>query len=146
MLQKWNIRVRATLPKDWFNPSISELMPAHLMSLIESQGIRKFSIHDDRKQSPSRTLLLWVFTPNVMFSSSLYRQGPIQGMKILFKEFLKPRSDLDSHDITMEAIDLPEDAIVHLLYSLRNSTEMLPPSASKVHEWEIGILRHSSPA
>ena len=144
MLQKWTIRVTAALPKDWFSPSISELMPAHLMSLIESQGIRKFSIRDDRKQGPSRTLLLWVFTPNIMFSSSLNNQGPSQGMKILFKEFLKSTSDLGSYDIKVEAIDVPEEAILDLLHSLRNSAEMMPPSAKKVHEWEVGILKHPS--
>ncbi len=59
----------------------------------------------------------------------------------LFWKVLSPEEDQKMRDnVGVEDLDLPIDAVEELMRDLRLSAVLLPPSARKFREWDVGLL------
>ena len=59
----------------------------------------------------------------------------------LFWKVLSPEEDQKMRDnVGVEDLDLPKDAVEELMGDLRLSASLLPPSARKFREWDVGLL------
>ncbi|KAH8733046.1 HECT-like ubiquitin-conjugating enzyme-binding-domain-containing protein [Phaeosphaeriaceae sp. PMI808] len=162
-LWKWNIDMH---PK--FSPqtkthkyNTQKWITARLLYLIENTGLRKFHIHPtqpspspisnttdglptpESKSTPS--LLLWVFTPDLLFSSSIPspdRQDPTRSMKVFYQQqkwqALQPG---EPESASIEDVEFPEDLFFELKQVLDESQRVLPPTATKFQGWEVGLLQ-----
>lgn len=61
-------------------------------------------------------------------------------MKILYKNVLQPAVLLEEQRVKVEELQLPDYVLRILQTDLRTSTEILPPSAAKLQEWDVGLL------
>lgn len=118
-------------------------LSAQLLSLIETSIGRKVVVHDDghgESDAAQPALLLWVFNPDIYYSSS--KRGPTahRAMKIFFKPLADPQSFLDANSNTCEELVVPEDDFVDFGHTVRESTAILPQAARKFQEWDVGLL------
>ena len=47
---------------------------------------------------------------------------------------------LDEHNSTLEELALPEEELVELKKTLKDSAQVLPQSARTFQEWQVGLL------
>ena len=139
-LYKWNCQIEDSSQLQWSGCSVVELVSVHLLSLIQTQGVCKIVVHSSNIKGTPEGLLLWVFTPDLLYSSTLQAKTVQRAMKILYQRISRASDMLESHSMKMEEIRLPQDAIDILQRSLRASTRMLPSGASKIQEWDVGLL------
>lgn len=130
------------MQEHWIIHTVPEVIHANLLSSTESQGIRKFLAHSINAENTSEGLLLWVFAPNIIYSSSTLGKGPKRAMKILFQKVAKPLKILESQDTKLEGIELPANALESLHIALRISSDILPESARKLQGWNVALLDH----
>jgi len=83
---------------------------------------------------------LWVFTPNMIYSATARSGGPRRAMKILYKIVLEPAAVLEKQGMKMEELQFHDYILRILQADLKASTEILPPLAKKLHEWNVGLL------
>ncbi|KAK8168456.1 HECT-like ubiquitin-conjugating enzyme-binding-domain-containing protein [Phyllosticta citrichinensis] len=163
-LWKWSLAVTC---KDTPSPkSYSPLkwVSAQLLSLIENQGVRKFTVFPDDEPQAIRfnedgeslePIEIWVFTPDLSFSSSVPHAGgsndhgttdPTRAMKVMWKPapHLKPDHEqgqaLDRLSLGVEEARLPVHVFFALKERLRISGAWIPASAKKMGEWNVGLL------
>lgn len=141
-LYKWSLKVKSTPEKTWSIPTLAAILRTHLFLSIEHQGVRKFLALDGDEENASYALLLWVFTPDLMYSSTKDDQGPRRAMKILYKATEEPSKILDWQRMCLEDMELPTDDLKSLCTTLRQSTDILPASARKIQEWDVALLNH----
>lgn len=79
-----------------------------------------------------------------MYSSSLKLASNVgdsrRAMKIFYQSVSEPLSLLERNSSSVDELPLPENAFRTLQADLRASTNILPKSASKLHQWDIGLL------
>ncbi|KAI0577234.1 repeatdomain containing protein [Pyrenophora tritici-repentis] len=136
-IRKWTVGITSTAT----DPSSSSIpffstqrwISARLLYLIENTGLRKFHVHiapttsQSQPPAPISSLLLWVFTPDLLFSSSIPSPGrldPTRSMKVFFER--KTWQPLQPGE--------PENA------TLRRNQRLLPPTAKKFQGWEVALL------
>lgn len=92
---------------------------------------------------PPAGLLLWIFNPDIYYSSSR-RCTPDPSVHRALKIFYQPLSDpsalLDSHNTTLEELALPEPEYNALHKTLLESRAYLPTSAREFQDWKVGLL------
>lgn len=153
---KWCVHAASTsqsedkLSTDTFN--VQKWISARLIFLIENQGVQKFHVHPDIDSSSTETLpslLIWVFTPDLMFSSSLQpgtRHDPTRAIKIFFEEksydVAKPG---EPESANVEDVALPKILFEELGLALRNSQKLLPLNARTFKHWNVGLLERFEP-
>lgn len=80
-----------------------------------------------------------------MYSSSLKNVSnagdPKRVMKIFYQTVSEPVKLLEKNSSSMDELPLPEKAFRTLRADLETSTKILPKSASKLHQWNIGLLQ-----
>ena len=123
---------------------------AQLQTLIESQGVKKFLVYPDTPSSSSTPaeLLLWVFNPSLLISSSsqtLLPTKPKRVMKIFYQRPVPVLSRSGADDLSTDELFLPPHILAILLVRLDKSQEMLPESARKLGAWQVGVLERWSP-
>jgi hypothetical protein len=141
---------------------------ARLLYLIENTGLRKFHIyptpftiptpisasehvasenderpeHDIQPVTPS--LLVWVFTPDLLFSSSIQSPGrldPTRSMKVFYQQQTwQPLKPGEPESASIEDIEFPEELFQELKTVLEESQKVLPPTARRFQGWEVGLL------
>jgi hypothetical protein len=133
---------------------------ARLLYLIENTGLRKFHIHpaatttpvaveldsapaaDSTQPTPS--LLVWVFTPDLLFSSSMPSPGrldPTRSMKVFYKsQTWQPLKPGEPESASIEDVEFPEELFHELSNALAASQKVLPPTARKFQGWQVGLL------
>ncbi|KAF1999435.1 hypothetical protein P154DRAFT_600959 [Amniculicola lignicola CBS 123094] len=155
---KWSIAVVTSLPSlgSSLSPpttySTQKWISARLLSLIENTGLRKFHIHVQYpapKSSPIPSLLLWVFTPDLLFSSSKCsgsRKDPTRAMKVFYKEqtYTTPQSG-DPESALIEDVEIEDEVFEELGKTLAESKGVLPEGARRFQEWDVGLLERFSP-
>ncbi|OAL25346.1 hypothetical protein AYO22_05223 [Fonsecaea multimorphosa] len=118
-------------------------LTAQLLSLIGSSVNRRVVVHDD-KQSDSEHdrpgLLLWIFNPDIYYSSS--KRGPTahRAMKVFYKSLPHPEEFLDGAGSNCEELVVPNEDFCEFEQTLKESTDILPPSARKFQDWDVGLL------
>lgn len=121
-------------------------LAAQLLSLIENSVSRKVVVHHDSHedaQAEQAGLLLWVFNPDIYYSSS--KRGPTahRAMKVFYKPLSDPVKFLDSstsNNNTHEELIVPKEDFVQFRETLQDSTEILPQSARTFQDWHVGLL------
>lgn len=61
-------------------------------------------------------------------------------MKILFHPIDDPYTTLDQQSMKVEEIQLPMFILQELRLTLEASSKLLPKSARKIQEWDVGLL------
>ncbi|KAH0842138.1 hypothetical protein FOPE_07402 [Fonsecaea pedrosoi] len=118
-------------------------LTAQLLSLIGSSVNRRVVVHDDKpseSESGRPGLLLWIFNPDIYYSSS--KRGPTahRAMKVFYKSLSNPEEFLDGAGSNCEELVVPEEDFSDFRRTLEESTEILPPSARTFQEWDVGLL------
>lgn len=128
----------------------SESFPAatfvcgQLLSLIESSVTRRVVVHADNRAGThveeDEGLMLWIFNPDIYYSSS--KRGPTahRAMKVFYKVVANPVKFLDANSTTYEELVVTEEDFVDFRKTLEESTNILPQSARRFQDWEVGLL------
>ncbi|EXJ88670.1 hypothetical protein A1O1_05601 [Capronia coronata CBS 617.96] len=116
---------------------------AQLLSLIESSVTRRVVVHADNHTDPDREtegLMIWIFNPDIYYSSS--RRGPTahRAMKVFYKTLSDPLKFLDANSNTYEELVVTEEDLADFRKSLQESTTILPQSARKFQDWDVGLI------
>ncbi|CAO1606227.1 hypothetical protein XANCAGTX0491_009727 [Xanthoria calcicola] len=106
-IYKWNISLRSDPQLGWEDQSAQKLISAQLLAMIESQGVQKFLIHSEARNDSTEALLVWIFTPNMYFSSTLVPQSPKQVMKLYYKTVPNPEELLEQQNSKIDELQLP---------------------------------------
>lgn len=61
-------------------------------------------------------------------------------MKIFYQTVSEPVTVLEKNISSIDELPLPENAFRTLWADLKASTKILPKSARKLHQWDIGLL------
>ncbi|KAK8197221.1 HECT-like ubiquitin-conjugating enzyme-binding-domain-containing protein [Phyllosticta capitalensis] len=164
-LWKWSLSVprkESSVPQSY---SPVKWVSAQLLSLIENQGVRKFTVipdggpeattFEDEKER-FEPIEIWVFTPDLSFSSSVPHStesnshtptDPTRAMKVMWKPAThlqlgnEQGQAIDRQSLAVEEARLPEHVFVALKETLRNSGDWVPASARKMGEWNVGLLQ-----
>jgi hypothetical protein len=90
------------------------------------------------------SLLLWVFTPDLLFSSSLPSAGrldPTRSMKVFYQpQTWHPLQPGEPESASIEDVEFPAELFAELRSVLEDSQKVLPPTARKFQGWEVGLL------
>lgn len=94
---------------------------------------------------------LWVFNPDLRYSSSSsgHSVNDQQAMKVFYQEkddvdkLLAPEIGQPS-PLSVEELELPSMIFQALSDALHRSSQMLPVSARKFNEWQVGLLSRFS--
>lgn len=135
--------------------SVQKWISARLLYLIENVGVRKFHIHapstsistatpDSIPSSTTPSILVWVFTPDLLFSSSItrpHRTDPTRAIKCFFKkQTWAPLQPGEPESATVEDVEFPKELYDELEKTLDESQEVLPVTARKFQGWDVGLL------
>ena len=90
------------------------------------------------------SILVWVFTPDLLFSSSIsrpHRTDPTRAIKCFFKKqtwaLLQPG---EPESATVEDVEFPKELYDELEKTLDESQDVLPATARKFQGWDVGLL------
>jgi hypothetical protein len=133
--------------------SIQKWISARLLYLIENVGVRKFHIHPPPAPSIAAastptawtpSILVWVFTPDLLFSSSIsrpHRTDPTRAVKCFFKkQAWAPLQPGEPESATIEDVEFPLELYEELQKSLYESQNIIPATARKFQGWDVGLL------
>ncbi|OCT48771.1 hypothetical protein CLCR_04815 [Cladophialophora carrionii] len=114
-----------------------------LLSLIESSVSRKVVVHADspaEAESEHAGLLLWIFNPDIYYSSS--KRGPTahRAMKVFYQAISDPEKYLDTNGTHHDELVVPQEDFAGFKQTLEESTEILPYSARTFQDWKVGLL------
>ena len=111
-----------------------------LLCAMETQGVRKFVV----SRPDGKTLKLWVFTPDLIVSSSaMERKGPARYMKVLWQEsdvVVGNSERLNAAALAEGELKLQDDEPAMLEESLKLGSLLLPESARRFQDWNVGLL------
>ncbi|KAF2201117.1 hypothetical protein GQ43DRAFT_455970 [Delitschia confertaspora ATCC 74209] len=153
-LHKWATTIfPASAPSPPPPLHIQKWIAARFLSLIENQGVRKFNVHAEQENESQKggekpELLLWIFTPDLFFSSSnpspspsYPRHDPTRAMKVFFR-YRNPSFDGSNkgESASIEDVYFPKDVVAELTRSLRKNQSLLPGKARQFQGWEVGLL------
>jgi hypothetical protein len=126
---------------------------ARLLYLVENSGVRKFHIRPLSSPTPATntdslgpvpSLLIWVFTPDLMYSSSVPspgRQDPTRSVKIFYKkQTWQPLQPGEPESASVDDVEFPTQLFHELERGLKESQQMLPPTARSFQGWNVGLL------
>ncbi|KAJ5114884.1 hypothetical protein NUU61_000643 [Penicillium alfredii] len=148
-LLKANVSVN-TYPNDhengdlqWHNHPIEVIVAAQLLEMIERESARRFVVHCGQENG----LLLWVFNPDLRYSntSSGHSVMAQEAMKVFFQETVDVERLLHPEmgkvtPLSVEELELPSVIFKAVSDALKSSNQMLPPSARRFNEWQVGLL------
>jgi hypothetical protein len=127
--------------------STQKWISARLLYLIENTALRKFHIHPDIPASsttPVPSLLVWVFTPDLYFSSSVVSPGrhdPTRAMKVFYKEQeWSPPKPGEPEMASVEEVAFPGELWDELRGALEGSEKLLPVNARVFRGWRGGRM------
>lgn len=83
---------------------------------------------------------LWVFNPDLIYSSSLEMNHPKHAMKILYRKTSHPALLNGKGNVTTDELKLSDSILQHLHDDLLASSRLLPSSARKYQGWDVGLL------
>ncbi|KAK4940504.1 hypothetical protein LTR10_019378 [Elasticomyces elasticus] len=133
------VKVAANKEDDWEEYPTAVFLCAQLLTLIESSVSRKVVVHDE---AGNQGLLVWVFNPDIYYSSS--KRGPTahRAMKVFYKMLdEEPGKFLEtSGAAAYEELVVPAEDYEEFTTTLRESADVLPQAARVFQEWNVGLL------
>ena len=141
---KSRLGVKLDSEKEWNTCSASILLTTQLQSLIETQAARKFVVHCSDSSKSREGLLLWVFNPDIYYSSSAKPPHPHRAMKIFYQVIEDPLQELDENSL-LEELHLYQEDFAEVWKDLEDSKKILPQSMKRFQDWHVGLLdRHQT--
>jgi hypothetical protein len=152
---KWCLSISSgpTSSPSYSTYSIQKWISARLLYLIENIGVRKFHIHPPPSptiataSTPTAwtpSILVWVFTPDLLFSSSIaraHRTDPTRAVKCFFKkQAWAPLQPGEPESATIEDVEFPLELYEELQNNLHESQNVIPATARKFQGWDVGLL------
>ncbi|KAF2132633.1 hypothetical protein P153DRAFT_283337, partial [Dothidotthia symphoricarpi CBS 119687] len=151
---KWSISLSPSPSAPPTTYTTQKWISARLLFLIENSGVRKFHIHPppnklssspSAKPDPSTpSLLLWVFTPDLLFSSSVaspHRSDPTRAMKVFYKrQTWRPIRPGEVESASVEDVEFPGSLFGEVERVLGESRDVLPVGAREFQGWDVGLL------
>jgi ubiquitin-protein ligase E3 D len=83
---------------------------------------------------------VWVFNPDIHYSSSRRSEPVVRALKIFYQMTEDAHMLLDEHQASLEDLPLPASIFESFKSALTQSTDLLPPSARKFQDWTIGMI------
>ncbi|CAO2656714.1 Nn.00g055170.m01.CDS01 [Neocucurbitaria sp. VM-36] len=157
-IRKWCVGVATSDSSPPTTYATQKWIVARLLYLIENSGVRKFHVHSLtptaasssdlpttlEPQSSVPSLLIWVFSPDLLFSSSIHspnRHDPTRSMKVFYqKQTWQPLRPGDPESATVEDVEFPPDLFEEMGKVLEQSQGLLPPTARSFQGWNVGLL------
>ena len=164
-LFKWSLLLRRESTSSWEQNNIQNFVCAQLLESMEDQNVRKFVAFASNSKDTGHGLLvshqivifaqktelnrtqLWVFNPDIKYSSSRLCQGhPRRAMKILYEIIEDPLGVLNKNPVSLEELPLPDMIMEQLEESLKYSYEILPEAAKRplpdatMCNWKVALL------
>lgn len=161
---KWSVLLLRGQDMGWERNQLQNFVSAQLLELMEDQNVRKFLVYPHQlpnnrqgrlvsftlpwsTKNPADCAKLWVFNPDIKYSSSRLNAGrPRRAMKILYKPLEDP-TDLSSKMSTfVEELTFPPSVFKQLEEDLDFSNSILPEPARHVlpkaamQAWKVGML------
>jgi len=136
---KWSVAISSSKKLETY--SVQKWISAHFLALIENQGVRKFNVRAEGGDGSS--LMLWIFTPDLSFSSSVVREGrkdPTRAMKVFWQPAASFEDSSEKQSFSVEEMAFPARVYQALRVALRESAELLPTSARKFQGWNVSLL------
>ncbi|KAJ4342892.1 hypothetical protein N0V87_000609 [Didymella glomerata] len=152
---KWCLSISSgpTSSPSYSTYSIQKWISARLLYLIENIGVRKFHIHPPPSPTIATastpiawtpSILVWVFTPDLLFSSSIaraHRTDPTRAVKCFFKkQAWAPLQPGEPESATIEDVEFPLELYEELQNNLHESQNVIPATARKFQGWDVGLL------
>lgn len=121
----------------------SVFISSQLLSLIENTVSRKVVLHSETQggnENGQEGLLLWIFNPDIYYSSS--NRGPTvhRAMKVFYQPLSEIGKFLDRHGNTHEELIIPPEDLEDFRKTLYDSTRILPQSARLFQDWTVGLI------
>jgi ubiquitin-protein ligase E3 D len=141
---KSRLCVRLEQDKDPESYPATVFLTAQLLGLIESSVTRKFVVHADSHGecgSENAGLQIWIFNPDIYYSSS--KRGPTayRAMKVFYKSAPDPAEFLETNEaLTYEELIVPDEDFADFKTTLQQSTDVLPDTARTFQDWQVGLL------
>lgn len=142
-LFKSRLQVTRALDRDPEEHPAATFLCAQLLSLIESSVTRRVVVYaQNRSNSDSERegLMLWIFNPDIYYSSS--KRGPTahRAIKVFYKTLSDPVKFLDANSNTYEELLVTGEDFADFKQSLQESTSILPQSARRFQDWDVGLV------
>ncbi|QDS68373.1 hypothetical protein FKW77_010740 [Venturia effusa] len=150
-IYKWSVRLRKDSRSEPRAFSVQKWISSLLLSSSENTGVRRFVVEPSSPIAKSDTLppsiLLWLFTPDLCFSSSHQppsktppRNDPTRAIKVYHKPLTNPSDFLNKNSTSHEHLLFPPGLYKSLADSLETSKLLLPEAARRFQDWDVGIL------
>lgn len=136
-IHKSSLSLKSALDAEWETFLSDIFISSQLLALIDSSAARKFVVHpEDTKEG----LLIWVFNPDIRYSSSRRSEPVVRALKIFYQETRDAQKLLDDHQASLHELPLPRYLFESFKVALLKSTDLLPPSSRKFQDWTIGLI------
>ncbi|KAL8939718.1 MAG: hypothetical protein Q9216_003196 [Gyalolechia sp. 2 TL-2023] len=139
-LYKWEIRLAPKEGSAWQEYPADKFVSAQILAMIESQGVQRFVIHDGRREEYDRSLLVWIFNTNIIYSSTSVPESPRRAMKVYYKIISDPTKALEQEGFKADELQLPDGALQSLQSALESANRILPVSAQRFQDWSVGLV------
>ena len=157
---KWSLSISSEpASSPWYSTySVQKWISARLLYLIENVGVRKFHIHapqspststsESTPPSPMPSILVWVFTPDLLFSSSIsrpHRTDPTRAVKCFFKkQTWAPLQPGEPESATIEDVEFPKELYEPLWDELLQRSQKLGFKIRSIWIADVVHQGHSS--
>jgi len=152
-VRKTRVAVRLSPDKPRVSHPIEKWLTCHLLSSMESQGVRKFSVVDEevdiegalKNGHPKMAMKLWIFNPDIEISSSaLDTAGPIRVSKVFWQDVPEvgdhEQQMLNRQTLSEGELTMPSDEKQALRDALQTSADLIPESGRKFQSWKVALL------
>ncbi|KAF2498933.1 hypothetical protein BU16DRAFT_505490 [Lophium mytilinum] len=143
-----------TLKPEFTTYSTQKWISAQFLSLIENQAVRKFCVKPDHHDETSgeEKIMIWVFTPDLTFSSSTSSTGtraaipqhpePTRAMKVFYQLSAPSTSSSQEEQnlFLVEEVRFPAFVFEELRNALMESGMLMPETARMFKTWQVGLL------
>lgn len=141
-LRKSHLSVSSNANSPIISYPADKWLACHLLSSVESQGVRKFLI--ESTESDEVAIKAWIFTPDTTISSSAAENpDTMRAVKVLWITCVAPPKEagaLNRQALSEGELELPPNEMSQLQKALEQSAALLPQNARKFQSWNVGLL------
>lgn len=126
---------------------LEKWVSSRILTYVENESVRHFHIHGDFENSQAASLLLWIFTPDISFSSSVKadnRHDPTLAIKVMWQTQPTSADGDGQFGFRYESLALPVNVLTSIQKALKDSQELIPPSSRTFNKWNVGLLHRFS--
>ncbi|KAI9663654.1 MAG: hypothetical protein M1821_007144 [Bathelium mastoideum] len=127
--------------------SLEKWISSRILAYVENESTRHFHVHSGSKDPHAISLLLWVFSPDISFSSSTHaedRHDPTRAVKVMWQDYSDSTDKSNQPTFRYESLELPANVVFSMQQALRGSQKLLPSSSRIFNEWSVGLLQRFS--